>query len=173
MTMQNLTQSSHEKMHLQQQDNASQPHGAVDYALIEAMFFAYRDFIKEPDEQLEALGLGRAHHRVLYFVHRTPDLSVAQLLSLLQITKQSLNRVLSMLLSQDYITQTTGSKDRRTRHLRTTQRGAALVEMLADMQNQRLNNALKHSKQNFQVDPRCMIMDFLKAVQNSDARGSV
>src|SRR5215472_18236051 len=67
------------------------------FDLIELLFFAYRDFVGDPDEVLEKLGFGRAHHRVLHFVNRNPGMKVAELLDVLKITKQSLGRVLKQL----------------------------------------------------------------------------
>jgi len=75
---------------------------------IELLFFAYRDFTGEPDRQLAELGLGRAHHRAIYFIGRNPSLTVSQLLSILKITKQSLSRVLQELMAEDYVVQTPG-----------------------------------------------------------------
>ena len=66
--------------------------------LIELLFFAYRDFVGDPDEVLIKLGFGRAHHRVLHFVNRNPGMKVAELLDILKITKQSLGRVLKQLI---------------------------------------------------------------------------
>src|ERR1700720_1552115 len=71
--------------------------------IIELLFFAYRDFVGDADHELEAFGFGRAHHRVLHFVHRYPGLKVADLLDVLRITKQSLGRVLKQLLDEGYI----------------------------------------------------------------------
>jgi DNA-binding MarR family transcriptional regulator len=142
----------------------------IDYSLIEAMFFAYRDFIREPDQHLAALGLGRAHHRALHFVHRKPEITVAELLTLLQITKQSLNRVLSDLVTRGYIIQSTGRIDRRLRHLHTTVDGASLVERLARLQHKRLYFALKDPLQHVLGDPtqiRRAVLDFLHRVQDS------
>jgi len=85
--------------------------------IIELLFFAYRDFVGDADHELEAFGFGRAHHRVLHFVHRYPGLKVADLLDVLRITKQSLGRVLKQLLDEDYIVQRTGNNDRRQRLL--------------------------------------------------------
>jgi hypothetical protein len=65
--------------------------------LIELLFFAYRDFVSDPDQLLDKLGFGRAHHRVLHFVNRNPGMKVAELLDVLKITKQSLGRVLDEL----------------------------------------------------------------------------
>src|SRR6201985_2887954 len=81
--------------------------------IIELLFFAYRDFVGDADHELEAFGFGRAHHRVLHFVHRYPGLKVADLLDVLRITKQSLGRVLKQLLDEGYIVQQTGNNDRR------------------------------------------------------------
>ena len=74
----------------------------IDFALIELLFFAYRDFTSDPDEILAGYGFGRAHHRVLHFVNRRPGLTVAELLDVLKITKQSLARVLKQLIDASY-----------------------------------------------------------------------
>ncbi len=86
-------------------------------ALVEMLFFAYRDFVADADEMLAELGFGRAHHRVLHFVGRSPGMTVAQLLDILRITKQSLSRVLKDLLEQGYVVQKEGPEDRRQRLL--------------------------------------------------------
>src|SRR3981081_1515607 len=110
--------------------------------IIELLFFAYRDFVGDADEVLEAFGFGRAHHRVLHFVHRYPGLKVADLLDVLRITKQSLGRVLKQLLDEGYIIQQTGNNDRRQRLLFATPKGEALVAKLAGLQTDRINRAL-------------------------------
>src|SRR6201986_3710083 len=80
--------------------------------LIELLFFAYRDFIGDPDDVLAKLGFGRAHHRVLHFVNRNPGIKVADLLGILKITKQSLGRVLKQMIDQGYVVQREGAHDR-------------------------------------------------------------
>ena len=110
--------------------------------IIELLFFAYRDFVGDADHELEAFGFGRAHHRVLHFVHRYPGLKVADLLDVLRITKQSLGRVLKQLLDEGYIVQKTGNNDRRQRLLFATPKGEALVGKLAGLQTDRINRAL-------------------------------
>jgi DNA-binding MarR family transcriptional regulator len=110
--------------------------------IIELLFFAYRDFVGDPDQELEAFGFGRAHHRVMHFVHRYPGLKVADLLDVLRITKQSLGRVLKQLLDEGYIVQKTGDNDRRQRLLYATPKGEALVQKLAGLQTTRINRAL-------------------------------
>src|SRR3972149_5883430 len=82
-------------------------------ACVELFYFAYRDFTCDPDTVLEQYGFGRAHHRVLHFVHRNPGLKVAELLDILKITKQSLARVLKQLIDQGFIMQKAGDEDRR------------------------------------------------------------
>jgi DNA-binding MarR family transcriptional regulator len=110
--------------------------------IIELLFFAYRDFVGDADHELEVFGFGRAHHRVLHFVHRYPGLKVADLLDVLRITKQSLGRVLKQLLDEGYIVQKTGNNDRRQRLLFATAKGEALVAKLAGLQTDRITNAL-------------------------------
>src|SRR6202011_3422020 len=103
------------------------------WEIIELLFFAYRDFVGDADHELEVFGFGRAHHRVLHFVHRYPGLKVADLLDVLRITKQSLGRVLKQLLDEGYIVQKTGNNDRRQRLLFATAKGEALVAKLAGL----------------------------------------
>jgi DNA-binding MarR family transcriptional regulator len=117
--------------------------GDLRWDVIELLFFAYRDFVGDADHELEVFGFGRAHHRVLHFVHRYPGLKVADLLDVLRITKQSLGRVLKQLLDEGYIVQKTGDNDRRQRLLFATPRGEALVGKLAGLQTDRINRALR------------------------------
>jgi DNA-binding MarR family transcriptional regulator len=112
------------------------------YDLIELFFFAYRDFVSDPDRILADLGFGRAHHRVLHFVDRQPGLTIAELLDILRITKQSLNRVLKELIEKGFIESRTGTIDRRQRLLYTTERGHELAHRMAHLQTQRVTRAL-------------------------------
>ena len=109
--------------------------------IIELLFFAYRDFVSDPDEVLLKLGFGRAHHRVLHFVNRNPGMKVADLLEILNITKQSLGRVLKQLVDQGYVLQKEGAEDRRQRLLYATPKGEALALKLATLQTQRISRA--------------------------------
>jgi DNA-binding MarR family transcriptional regulator len=106
--------------------------------LIELLFFAYRDFVGDPDEVLAKLAFGRAHHRVLHFVNRNPGMKVAELLDVLKITKQSLGRVLKQLIDDGYIVQREGENDRRQRLLYVTPAGEALAMQLAGLQTSRI-----------------------------------
>ena len=110
--------------------------------VIESLFFAYRDFIGDPDNILSEYGFGRAHHRVLYFVCRRPGLTVAELLNTLKITKQSLARVLKQMLNAEYINQVEGKNDRRKRLLFPTEKGRDLVLKLSSPQSERISRAL-------------------------------
>ena len=132
--------------------------------IIELLFFAYRDFVGDADQELEAFGFGRAHHRVLHFVHRYPGLKVADLLDVLRITKQSLGRVLKQLLDEGYIVQKAGNADRRQRLLYATAKGETLVAKLAGLQTARLNRALRG------IEPAGLeaIRQFLRAMIDRD-----
>jgi len=109
--------------------------------IIELLFFAYRDFVGDPDEVLSKLGFGRAHHRVLHFVNRNPGMKVADLLDILNITKQSLGRVLKQLVDEGYVLQKEGAQDRRQRLLYVTAKGEALSLKLAQLQTERITRA--------------------------------
>jgi DNA-binding MarR family transcriptional regulator len=116
--------------------------GEPTWDLIELLFFAYRDFVGDPDDVLATFGFGRAHHRVLHFVNRNPGMKVAALLDILKITKQSLGRVLKQLIDQGYVEQKEGERDRRQRLLYATPKGAELALRLADLQTARIARAL-------------------------------
>jgi DNA-binding MarR family transcriptional regulator len=110
--------------------------------LVELLFFAYRDFTSDPDDILSTIGFGRAHHRVLHFVGRNPGMTVAELLDILKITKQSLGRVLRQLVEENYVVQQEGSLDRRQRLLYLTPRGKDLHRQLIAPQLRRIERAL-------------------------------
>ena len=114
-------------------------------ALMELLFFAYRDFIAEPDAMLAELGFGRAHHRILHFVGRHPGLRVSELLAILRITKQSLGRVLRELIDRGYVVQEEGPSDRRQRLLHLTPKGQELLERLEVPQIARVAAALEQA----------------------------
>ncbi len=110
---------------------------------IELLYFAYRDFTRDPDAILADSGFGRAHHRVLYFVGRNPGTTVSGLLSLLRITKQSLSRVLGQLIEEGYVDQVAGVEDRRQRLLYLTEKGQSFEKELFSTQRQRVAEAYK------------------------------
>ncbi len=138
-------------------------------AYAELLFFAYRDFTRDPDAILKDFDFGRAHHRVLHFVNRHSGLRVADLLDILTITKQSLARVLKQLIDQGYIAQQPGSADRRERLLFPTEKGRALAERLAAPQLVRLSDALKTAGPGAEA----VLRRFLEAMVNAEERPKV
>lgn len=138
----------------------------VDLDIIELLFFAYRDFTSDPDQILAADGFGRAHHRVVHFVNRTPGLTVAELLDVLRITKQSLARVLKQLIDTGHIVQLPGPRDRRQRELYPTRKGRGLALALAMPQSRRIRDALAETGEG----ERAVVERFLKAMVNPEFR---
>lgn len=108
---------------------------------LELLFFAYRDSLGDTEKLLRKQGFGRAHHRALYFIARNPSISVTGLLTILQITKQSLARVLSQLIEKGYVLQTPGLRDRRQRLLTLTPAGSTYERSLFDAQKERIKKA--------------------------------
>jgi DNA-binding MarR family transcriptional regulator len=141
----------------------------IDLPLIELLFFAYRDFTSDPDQILAELGFGRAHHRILHFVNRTPGLTVAELLDVLKITKQSLARVLKQLIDTGHVVQVRGPRDRRQRELYPTTRGRELALALARPQSRRIRAALEGAA----GGDRRVIERFLKAMVNPELRAQI
>ena len=141
----------------------------IDFTLIELLFFAYRDFTSDPDQILSQYGFGRAHHRVVHFVNRRPGLTVAELLDVLKITKQSLARVLKQLIDTGHIVQVQGPRDRRQRELYPTARGRALTVALAAPQTRRIAAALAEAG----PGDRAAIERFLMAMVNPELRAQI
>ncbi|WP_171177772.1 MarR family winged helix-turn-helix transcriptional regulator [Ruegeria sp. HKCCD8929] len=112
---------------------------------IEAMFFAYRGFTADPDRILAELAYGRAHHRAIHFINRAPGTTVNNLLAILGVTKQSLNRVLRTLIADGLVESRVGTVDKRERHLFLTEAGAALETKLSDAQRARMRAAYKEA----------------------------
>ena len=110
---------------------------------IEAMFFAYRGFTADPDRILDEKGYGRAHHRALHFISRRPGTTVNNLLSVLGVTKQSLNRVLRTLVEDGLVASEVGRRDRRERLLSLTPEGTALERQLSTAQRERMRDAFR------------------------------
>ncbi len=136
---------------------------------IELLFFAYRDFISDPDAVLLAYGFGRAHHRVIHFVNRHPGIRVADLLDILKITKQSLGRVLKQLLDGGFIEQVQGPQDRRQRLLYPTEAGRALALRLLAPQERRIGKALDM----LTAEERRGAEQFLRLIIDADERDKV
>ncbi|WP_416795431.1 MarR family winged helix-turn-helix transcriptional regulator [Ciceribacter azotifigens] len=139
----------------------------IDFDTIERLFFAYRDFVSDPDAILAKIGYGRAHHRVVYFVSRRPGMTVADLLGILQITKQSLARVLKELIDSGYIRQIAGPADRRQRRLYPTLAGRELALALSQPQSLRISRALE----GFTPEMREAVKRFLEGMTQTPATG--
>jgi DNA-binding MarR family transcriptional regulator len=157
-------------------DRASQAQGPSSpvsaepiWDIIELLFFAYRDFVSDPDDVLVKFNFGRAHHRVLHFVNRHPGMKVADLLDVLRITKQSLGRVLKQLVDQGYVIQKEGENDRRQRLLYVTPKGEALAMKLAGLQTERIARAFAELGPNAHEAAR----RFLIAMIDADGRDDV
>ncbi len=110
---------------------------------IEAMFFAYRGFTADPDLILEQHKYGRAHHRAIHFINRSPGTTVNNLLDILGVTKQSLNRVLRTLVEDGLVESRIGTQDKRERHLYLTKSGRALERALSEAQRTRMRAAYR------------------------------
>jgi DNA-binding MarR family transcriptional regulator len=139
--------------------------------LIELLFFAYRDFVGDPDDVLRAYGFGRAHHRVLHFVNRNPGMCVADLLDILKITKQSLARVLRQLIETGFVEQQTGANDRRQRLLYVTAQGSDLASTLASSQSERITRALASLSPTEQNAARKFLTEMINQDQRDAALG--
>ena len=133
---------------------------------IEAMFFAYRGFTADPDRILTELAYGRAHHRAIHFINRAPGTTVNNLLALLGVTKQSLNRVLRTLISDGLVESRVGSADKRERHLYLTDEGRDLEGRLSNAQRERMRDAYRKTG----PDAVAGFRQVLEAMMDADMR---
>ena len=133
---------------------------------IEAMFFAYRGFTADPDRILQNYAYGRAHHRAIHFIHRSPGTTVNNLLGILGVTKQSLNRVLRTLIADGLVESRIGTQDKRERHLYLTDSGKELESELSTAQRDRLRAAFRS------VGPEAVsgFRQVLEAMMDTDMR---
>ncbi len=143
------------------------------FDLIEMLFFAYRDFVGDADRLLESYRFGRAHHRVVHFVNRHPGLTIAELLDILKITKQSLSRVLKDLLDQNFVEARAGVADRRQRHLFTTAKGRKLALDLAHLQSRRFARALDALPANARADAIRFLMAMIDPADQDEVKALV
>ncbi len=133
---------------------------------IEAMFFAYRGFTADPDRILAEQGYGRAHHRAIHFINRSPGTTVNNLLDILGVTKQSLNRVLRTLIENGLVESRVGTRDKRERNLFLTEEGAALEAQLSTAQRARMRAAYRAAGPEAVIGFRTV----LEAMMNHDMR---
>ena len=143
------------------------------FDLIELLFFAYRDFVGDADRLLESYRFGRAHHRVVHFVNRHPGLTIAELLDILKITKQSLSRVLKDLLDQNFVEARAGVTDRRQRHLFATAKGRKLALDLAHLQSRRFSRALDALPANARADAIRFLMAMIDPADQDEVKSLV
>ena len=114
--------------------------------VIELLFFSYRDFTAGPDQILQKIKFGRAHHRIIYFIGKKNNITIKDLLAILQITKQSLSRVLNQLVSEGYVDVDIGY-DKRTKKLSLTQKGLDLENKLSTIQINKIKKIISNSEE--------------------------
>ncbi len=112
---------------------------------MEMLFLAWRNVAGSADGALAAHGLGRAHHRAIYFIGRTPGITVGDLLDRLGITKQSLSRVVRQLTDDGFITVDAGRQDRRQRRLSLTPRGETVERDTTEAQRELFASAYRQA----------------------------
>jgi len=110
---------------------------------LELFHFAFRAFTAKPDQLLEARGLQRVHHRILYFVGRNPQIRVSGLLGILGVTKQALHAPLRQLIAMDFIQDSPDATDKRGKCLALTAEGAKLEAALSGAQRKLMNQTFE------------------------------
>lgn len=112
---------------------------------LELFHFAFRAFTAKPDQLLEARGLQRVHHRILYFVGRNPDIRVSGLLAILGVTKQALHAPLRQLMAMNLVQDAPDPVDKRGKCLSLTPEGAKLESALSGAQRKLMNQTFEQA----------------------------
>jgi DNA-binding MarR family transcriptional regulator len=110
-------------------------------AALELMYYGWRGMTLMADQYLATLGLSRPHHRILYVVARQPDISIGALIEVLGISKQALNRPLSLLLERDLLTSRRSIEQHRSKLLRLTKAGKRIEQRASDHERKVLREA--------------------------------
>ena len=110
-------------------------------AALELMYYGWRGMTLMADQYLATLGLSRPHHRILYVVARQPDISIGELIEVLGISKQALNRPLSLLLQRDLLTSRRSVEQHRSKLLRLTETGKRVEQRASDHERKVLREA--------------------------------
>ncbi|MEM0988311.1 MAG: MarR family transcriptional regulator [Pseudomonadota bacterium] len=135
---------------------------------IELIFFAYRDFTSDPDMILAQRGLGRAHHRAIHFIKCRPGITIAGLLNILQVTKQSLNRVLRQLIDEGLVISSVGEQDRRERNLHLSAQGKELERALSSPQRERFKRSYESAGPEAVAGFRKVLAELLNDAERED-----
>ncbi len=112
---------------------------------LEALHFGFRAITAHPDQRLKALGCSRVHHRILYFIGRNPGCSINELLGIMRVSKQYLNRPLRQLIGDGYVQAKQDERDRRVKRLRLTAKGRRLEEALTGEQRAQLAEVFRRA----------------------------
>ena len=110
---------------------------------LELHFFAHLNLAGDADRQMAEMSFGRTHHRILYFVKQKPGITVGEMLSVLRVSHQNIQRALSGMIRQGFIEQKTSMHDRRQRQLYATESGTVLFNQLTERQFQRISRAYR------------------------------
>ena len=112
---------------------------------LEAIHFGFRTLTKKPDERLAEMTYSRVHHRVLYFIARHPQSSINELLEVMGVSKQYLNRPLRQLTEDAYINVKVDTADKRVKRVSLTKKGEKLEAELSGEQRKRFEKVFKQA----------------------------
>ncbi len=112
---------------------------------IEKLFVCYKESFDDAKNTLNKHSLGVAHHKVIHLISLHKGITISNLLKKLKITKQSLNRVIKDLITQNFIEFKKGEKDTRLKHVFLTDKGNKIFDEIFSSQKKRIYNALLNS----------------------------
>ena len=113
--------------------------------LIERLFTSYRESFADAKRILDKYSIGVAHHKALHLLSMYEGITISGLLKKLNVTKQSLNRVLNDLIRLETIFFKKDQQDTRVKHVFLSDKGKKIFQEIFFIQKKRIYNALLNS----------------------------
>jgi DNA-binding MarR family transcriptional regulator len=106
------------------------------------MHFAFRGLVVKADVFLAGHELTRVHHRMLYAIARSEQLSIGGLIELLGVSKQALHRPLKYLQDAGYVVAQRDAIEHRVKILSLTAKGREVERLASKHEGAAMNAAL-------------------------------
>ena len=115
---------------------------------IEKIFNGYRETVADAKKVLDKHALGTAHNKVIHLISLYEGITISNLLRMLKVTKQSLNRVLNDLVEIKAIEFKRDEIDTRVKHVYLTEEGEKIFDEIFSAQKKRIYDAFLSSESN-------------------------
>ena len=112
---------------------------------IEKIFVGYRESFNDSKKVLKKYNLGTDHNKAMHLISFYNGITITQLLNKLNVTKQSLNRVINDLKKLNYLEFKKDIKDTRVKHIFLNNKGEKIFDEIFLSQKKRIYKAFLNS----------------------------